>query len=52
MDNHLTLQTLAFTELNGETFLIIWISIILVLLLKIEFKRIGKFYRMKLGIKE
>lgn len=52
MDSLFSLQTLAFMEFYSENSLIVKIAMILVLLLKIEFKRIGKFYRLKLGIKE
>jgi len=52
MDDIFTLQTLASSELSGDTSLIIRIAMIVALLIKIEFKSLGRFYRMKLGIKD
>lgn len=52
MDDIFTLQTLASSELSGDTSLIIRIAMIIALLIKTEIQSLGRFYRMKLGIKD
>ena len=51
MDDLFTLQNLASSELGNETSLLLKIATVIVLLVKMELKSIGRFYRMKLGIK-
>lgn len=52
MDHIFTLQTLASSELSSDTSLIIRIVMIFELLIKTEIQSLGRFYRMKLGIKD
>lgn len=52
MDNIFTLQTLVSSELCSDDSLIIRYVIVIAILIKTEFKSIGRFYRMKLGIKD
>ncbi len=52
MDDIFTLQALASSEPNSDTSLIIRIAMIVALLIKNIIKRLGRFYRMKLGIKD
>lgn len=52
MEDLFTHQNLVSTELGNETTLIIKIAAIIVLLMKNEIKSLGRFYRLKLGIKE
>ena len=52
MDDIFTLQALASSELSSDTSLIIRIAMIVALLIKTEIKSIGRYYRMKLGIKD
>ena len=52
MDDLFTLQDLVSTEIGSETTLILKIAAIIALLVKMEIKSLGRFYRMKLGIKE
>ena len=50
MDDLYTLQNLVSSELSKETSLFIRIAAVFTLLVKMEVKRLGRFYRMKLGI--
>ena len=50
MDDLYTLQNLVSSELSKETSLFIRIAAVFALLVKMEVKRLGRFYRMKLGI--
>lgn len=52
MDDLFTLQDLVSSELGNETSIIIRVATIITLLVKMEIKSIGRFYRMKLGIKD
>ena len=52
MDNIFTLQTLVSSELCSDDSLIIRYVIVIAIMIKTEFKSIGRFYRMKLGIKD
>ncbi len=52
MEDFLSLWNMISSEMAGETSIIIRITTVLILLVKLEIKNIGRFYRMKLGIKD
>lgn len=51
MDDLFTLQNLVSLEIGNETSLFTRIAAIIVRLAKMEVKKLGRFYSMKLGIK-
>ncbi len=51
MDDIFTLQTLTTSDLGNDTSMVIRIAMVILLIIKSEIRHIGKFYRMKLGIR-